>query len=415
MTARERQRDHKQFYLGKSPDTYCPMGPVAVRREHLPKTLVIQTHVNGEKRQEANSDQLIFSIPFLIKTLSAAQTLRPGDVLATGTPAGVGFGFRPMKFLLPGDEISVSVTGLGELKNKIASFDSINRTAERIVGFGSGISNPRALDVSEPRLTEIGLKHLFYRHLKSDSDPQRSITFIHGLGSSHDYFSPLIPNLRKRNDLHLLDLEGCGLSPTKADSVISIESFAEDVFKLLQMKNVGKTVVIAHSLGALVAMRLATTHPGLVTSLVLMGPPASPLSDVAKQRILERVKLVRRNGIQDIADDVVDSLISTKTKTQKRVVVAALRFSLKAQDPEGYAKACNAFASASEIDISKISCPVLILTGSEDVASSPELCRDHYGAKIASSRVEVVESVGHCHLLEDEEQVSLHISEFLNK
>ncbi|KAF7845749.1 hypothetical protein BT93_L0827 [Corymbia citriodora subsp. variegata] len=85
MTARERQRDHKQFYIGKSPDTFCPMGPIAVPAHKLEKTLRVQTHVNDELRQSATTDDLIFSIPYLIMTLSEGQTLMPGDVLATGT------------------------------------------------------------------------------------------------------------------------------------------------------------------------------------------------------------------------------------------------------------------------------------------------------------------------------------------
>ncbi|KAJ3482594.1 hypothetical protein NLG97_g7527 [Lecanicillium saksenae] len=78
MTARERQRDHKQFYIGKSADTFCPMGPVAVPKERLPETLALRTYVNGEKRQEADTSQLIFSVPFLINTLSEGSTLRAG-------------------------------------------------------------------------------------------------------------------------------------------------------------------------------------------------------------------------------------------------------------------------------------------------------------------------------------------------
>lgn len=104
VTAREKQRDHKQFYIGKSPDTFCPMGPVAVPACQLPKTLRIQTFVNGEKRQEASTNDLIFSIANLVKTVSEANTIRPGDIIATGTPAGVGFGQSPPKFLKPGDK-----------------------------------------------------------------------------------------------------------------------------------------------------------------------------------------------------------------------------------------------------------------------------------------------------------------------
>jgi len=85
ITARERQRDHKQFYIGKSPDTFCSVGPIAVPVKQLPKVLRVQTHVNGELRQNATTEDLIFSIPKLIKTISEGQTLQPGDMLATGT------------------------------------------------------------------------------------------------------------------------------------------------------------------------------------------------------------------------------------------------------------------------------------------------------------------------------------------
>ncbi|KAL0261455.1 hypothetical protein SLS55_002885 [Diplodia seriata] len=85
VTARERQRDHKQFFIGKSGDTFCPMGPIAKPANHLPDVLRVQTVVNGELEQDATSKDLIFSVPFLIKTLSEGMTLQPGDVIATGT------------------------------------------------------------------------------------------------------------------------------------------------------------------------------------------------------------------------------------------------------------------------------------------------------------------------------------------
>lgn len=134
MTARERQRDHKQFYIGKSPDTFCPMGPVAVPKDQLErgKELRVQTRVNGELRQDATTADLIFSIPYLIKTLSEGQTLMPGDVLATGTPAGVGIGRDPPVYLQAGDEVTVSITGLGTLSNRIAAPGSLNPTGRRL-------------------------------------------------------------------------------------------------------------------------------------------------------------------------------------------------------------------------------------------------------------------------------------------
>jgi 2-keto-4-pentenoate hydratase/2-oxohepta-3-ene-1,7-dioic acid hydratase in catechol pathway len=121
VTARDLQRDHKQWLLGKSLDTHCPMGPYAVTADEISDVtaLEIETTVNGDTRQLALVEDLIFDIPELIATLSAGITLLPGDVIATGTPAGVGIGFDPPKFLGSGDVVEVSITGLGLLRNRI--------------------------------------------------------------------------------------------------------------------------------------------------------------------------------------------------------------------------------------------------------------------------------------------------------
>lgn len=122
VTARDLQRDHKQWLLGKSLDTHCPMGPYAVSAGEVGdvSTLEIETLVNGERRQFAPVKDLIFDIPELIATISAGITLVPGDVIATGTPAGVGIGFDPPRFLQSGDVVEVRITGLGAQRNTIA-------------------------------------------------------------------------------------------------------------------------------------------------------------------------------------------------------------------------------------------------------------------------------------------------------
>ena len=122
VTARDLQRDHRQWLLGKSLDTHCPMGPYAVTADEITDVtaLEIETIVNGERRQFASVKDLIFDIPELIATLSAGITLLPGDLIATGTPAGVGMGFDPPRFLTSGDLVEVSITGLGRLSNRIA-------------------------------------------------------------------------------------------------------------------------------------------------------------------------------------------------------------------------------------------------------------------------------------------------------
>ncbi|QIB33992.1 fumarylacetoacetate hydrolase family protein [Ancylobacter pratisalsi] len=121
VTARDRQKNHRQWFLGKSLDTFCPMGPwITTADEVDAENLQVRTWVNGELRQDANTRDLIFDIPGLIETISAGTTLEPGDLIATGTPAGVGLGFSPPKFLKPGDNVTMSITGLGTLSNPFA-------------------------------------------------------------------------------------------------------------------------------------------------------------------------------------------------------------------------------------------------------------------------------------------------------
>ncbi|MGI9647531.1 MAG: fumarylacetoacetate hydrolase family protein [Acidimicrobiia bacterium] len=121
VTARHLQQRHVQFFIGKSVDTFCPMGPTLITRDEiadLPST-VLRTHVNGELRQEAPLADLIFDIPTLIATLSEAITLQPGDIIATGTPYGTGMSFEPSRFLSSGDLVEVSVDEIGTLRNPV--------------------------------------------------------------------------------------------------------------------------------------------------------------------------------------------------------------------------------------------------------------------------------------------------------
>jgi len=121
VTARDRQKNHKQWFLGKALDTFCPMGPwVATADEVDAENLELNCWVNGELRQSANTRDLIFDIPTLIESISSGMALLPGDIIATGTPSGVGIGFNPPKFLRPGDEVKMSITGLGTLTNTFA-------------------------------------------------------------------------------------------------------------------------------------------------------------------------------------------------------------------------------------------------------------------------------------------------------
>ncbi|MGD6777035.1 fumarylacetoacetate hydrolase family protein [Sutcliffiella horikoshii] len=121
VTARDLQKRHKQFFLGKSLDGTCPMGPIIVHKSAIddPQCLKVKTLVNGEVRQFASTEQMIFSIPEIIATISKGMTLEPGDIIATGTPAGVGKGFDPPRFLTGGDLVEVCVEKIGTLRNMV--------------------------------------------------------------------------------------------------------------------------------------------------------------------------------------------------------------------------------------------------------------------------------------------------------
>lgn len=119
VTARDLQARHQQWLLGKGLDTFCPMGPCILVHEGEPKEFELKTYVNGELRQSASTEDLIFSIPYLIATISRGMTLEPGDVIATGTPRGVGMGFRPPRFLKKGDEVAITISHIGTLTNPV--------------------------------------------------------------------------------------------------------------------------------------------------------------------------------------------------------------------------------------------------------------------------------------------------------
>ena len=122
VTSRDLQNIHKQWFLGKSLDGFCPMGPSIVTADEIDDVtkLRLVTKVNGEIRQDSSVSSLIFDIPTLIETISSIMTLIPGDIIATGTPVGVGIGFNPPKFIHSGDEVSITISNIGELTNKVS-------------------------------------------------------------------------------------------------------------------------------------------------------------------------------------------------------------------------------------------------------------------------------------------------------
>lgn len=121
VSARNLQTRHKQWYFGKTLDGFCPMGPDIITEDEFdrPPVLTIQSYINGELRQNSNTGLLIFDIPHVISELSQGTTLKAGTIISMGTPAGVGMGFQPPKFLKKGDVIECRIEKIGSLKNYV--------------------------------------------------------------------------------------------------------------------------------------------------------------------------------------------------------------------------------------------------------------------------------------------------------
>jgi 2-keto-4-pentenoate hydratase/2-oxohepta-3-ene-1,7-dioic acid hydratase in catechol pathway len=123
VSARDIQFRANQVTLGKNPDSFCPLGPAITLASEMPALdrVQITTHVNGELRQSASGGEMLFGVAELIERLSSLMTLEPGDVVTTGTPAGVACFRRPPAYLRPGDEVVVSADGIGELRNPVVA------------------------------------------------------------------------------------------------------------------------------------------------------------------------------------------------------------------------------------------------------------------------------------------------------
>ena len=121
VTARDLQRNDKQWFRGKSLNTFCPMGPWVVTPDEFDfSKAAISLKVNGQVRQQSNTSDLIFNVPFLIEYISAAFPLEAGDVISTGTPAGVGMFMTPPQWLKKGDKVEAAIEGIGSLSNPVA-------------------------------------------------------------------------------------------------------------------------------------------------------------------------------------------------------------------------------------------------------------------------------------------------------
>jgi pimeloyl-ACP methyl ester carboxylesterase len=217
---------------------------------------------------------------------------------------------------------------------------------------------------------------------------------IHGLGGTSNTWTAVLPALSRFTTVRF-DLPGSGRSH-KVEGALSIDGFVEACLRVLSSRNMERVHVLGHSLGTIVAGHLAAREPRIVRSLALFGPLLAP-PDVARANIKARADKVRGEGVagmQAIADTLVQGATSAETRARRHAVVAFVRESLMRQNPEGYARSCEALAEAQPANTSGITCPTVLVTGDEDGVAPPHSVRA-MGEKIAGSQVEVLKGCGH--------------------
>jgi pimeloyl-ACP methyl ester carboxylesterase len=218
-----------------------------------------------------------------------------------------------------------------------------------------------------------------------------ALVMVHGLGGTSNVWSPQAAQLAPRFRVIRPDLPGSGRTP--APSPLSIDSIADGVVRACRVLGVGRAHFVGHSMGTIVCQHIAVQHPALVQSLALFGPLLAP-PDAARQGMRARAAKVRAEGMAGVADAIVQAATSSDTRSKHPVAAAFVRELLMRQDPEGYARNCEALADAQPADVAQIRCRALLVTGDEDQIAPPSSARA-LGGMIEGARVVVFNRCGH--------------------
>lgn len=236
-----------------------------------------------------------------------------------------------------------------------------------------------------------------------------AVLFVHGLGGTSNFFQVQADALATDHRVIRVDSAGAGRSGL-ADG-ISIESHADDLAAVLDALDVASAAAVGHSMGTLVVRALAARHPGRVSALALLGAVAEP-AEAGRQAQRDRAAVLREKGTAAVAPGVVANALSEATRRDRPEVAAFVREMVMRQDPEGYARNCEALAAATDPGPVDPALPLLLVTGDEDkvgpLAVSHDLAAAHGGAT-----VEIVPGIGHWTALEAAGPVTDHLRKFL--
>ena len=236
-----------------------------------------------------------------------------------------------------------------------------------------------------------------------------AVIFVHGLGGNSNVFTPQVMALGSRYRTVRPDLPGSGRS--SASGALSIGSLADAVVRLARGLGVERAHFVGHSMGTIVCQHIAVNEPRLARSLALFGPLLAP-PEPARQAMRDRAAKARAEGMGGIVEAIVQAATSGDTKANNPVAVALVRELLMRQDAEGYARTCEALAGAEAADVTRLACPVLLVTGDEDGVASPSNVRA-MAEQINGARVAILNRCGHWATLERAAECSAALKEFL--
>jgi 3-oxoadipate enol-lactonase len=235
-----------------------------------------------------------------------------------------------------------------------------------------------------------------------------AVICIHGLGGTSNTFQPQMAVLSGRRVVRP-DLGGSGRSALVDHP--SIPLFTAAIARMAKALRIEAAVIVAHSMGTIVAQHLAAQHETLVRRLILLGALIEPL-EATREALRQRAGVARSGGLVQIADQIVQGGTSAETRERNPAAAAFVRESILRQMPEGYARTCEALASARAADYREIRCPALVITGEEDAIAPPSVAR-MLAERIAGARVKILPRCGHWATVERPDAVNAELRGFI--
>ncbi len=242
-----------------------------------------------------------------------------------------------------------------------------------------------------------------------------AVILVHGLGGSSNIWIPLLPALTRQRVVRI-DLPGSARSHRAhvlEGGALTIEVMVSAVSRICTALQIERAWFVGHSLGSIVCQHLAAAQSKLVQGLVLFGALPCP-PDGVRPGLKQRAIKARADGMAGVADTIVQASLSTQSRESQPVTVGLVREVLMAQDPEGYARSCEALSDAQPADLARIKCPTLLVTGDEDAIAPPQVSRA-MAAAMPHAQVEILSKCGHWTPLERVPECRRLISRFLEQ